>query len=240
MANQDCQICAACTQDKKLTILKGNFTPFHPQGFNYKLDSVESVVNLVKTKGSVNNTVIFYDDHAIRIIIDDSVIDRPKDTGKYPFTSSDQFDEWESFIGHPLSQKEFTDFLKRRPHGEVADVERLLAAVQKLKLVTSIVGDYQYDDNNNYTVMFKTSDGEDSAKLPSIIEVTLPLLNESDKTFNIPIELELNKPKSEDQKPTFTLECSKIKQFLREATAYEVAKLKEKLPGYLILNGSPS
>ncbi|MHB8171249.1 MAG: hypothetical protein ACYDG6_06870 [Thermincolia bacterium] len=49
-------------------------------------------------------------------------------------------------------------------------------------------------------------------------EITIPLLNESDKTFTIPVELELNKPKSEDQKPSFALKCSKIKQYLKEAT----------------------
>ncbi len=223
-------------QEKVLTILKGE--AFSPIGTFYRLDSIEAVAELVKAKGSKEHTVIFYNDDQIDIILDDSIMDRPRDTAVYGFKPSDLFIEWNSILDKPISQKDFVNFLKQRTPKELADLGMLLAKVQNLKIATQIMGDYQYDDNNNFTVMYKAKDGEGQVTLPSILEVTIPILYGSDKNFALEIELELNKPRSENEKPSFTLSCRQLKRYIREATEYEVERLKTMLPGYLILAGA--
>jgi len=86
--------------------------------------------------------------------------------------------------------------------------------------------------------MFKSKDGEGNVKLPSVIIATIPLLNESDLIIPLEVELELRKPKSENEKPGFVLTCPKLSRYIREATDHEVEKMKEALDGYLIMAGS--
>lgn len=222
----------------KVTILHGNVDVHQFQGTKYQLDSVASVIELVRWKGSKEKTVIFYDDQGIRVILDDTILDRPQDRATYGFKFADSFLEWRKILDSSLSQKKFVDFLKRRPFDESLVVEPLLAQVQNLKLMTQIVGDYTYDDNNNITFMFKTKDGEGMTKLPTVITISLVVLNESDYSQNIEFELELRKPKSEDEKPLFIISCPKLQRYIKEAVEHEVGIMKEALKGYLIMAGN--
>lgn len=221
-----------------ITILHGNVRVHQFDGTDYKLRSMDAVIELVRERGSDENTVVFYNKSKVQVILDDTLMNRPQDRATYSFEWSDAFDEWRAIFGKPQAQKDFVDFLRRRPVGEVLEIESLIATVQRLNLVTEIVGDYQYDDNNNITFMFKSKDGEGSAKLPRIIIVNITLLNESAKVFDLEVELELRKPKSENEKPLFVLTCPKLQRYTNEAVDYEIKRMKEALDGYLILAGS--
>jgi len=204
----------------------------------YNLESINSVIELINRRGSKERTLIFYDDKQIKVVLDDSITDRPQDQATYVFMASDDLQEWQGIMNTPLSQKLFIDFLRRRPGKEIVEMETLLASVQCLKLATEIVGDYQYDDNNNIVFMFKTKDAEGSAKLPSVLNVYLQLLNESELMQCVEIELEIRKPKSENEKPVFVLTCPNLKRYLKVAKKYEINKLEHALEGYIILAGS--
>lgn len=222
-----------------VTILHGNIEVYQFKGVKYSLDSIGSVIELVNQRGSKERTLIFHDDEQVQVILDDSITDRPQDKAVYRFELSDAFKEWQKVLGVPLNQKQFVDFLRHRPETEIAEIDSLLATVQYLKLATEIIGDYQYDDNNNITFMFKTRDAEGSAKLPSVLNVYLQLLNESELVQCVEVELELRKPKSENEKPTFVLTCPKLDRYLKVAKEYEINKLKHALEGYIILAGRP-
>jgi len=226
------------TQEGIIEIRNAEFKIHQFQGTGYSLKSIGSIVDLVKRKGTSRNTVLFYTGEAVQVILDDGIMDRPQDRAYYDFCISNEYSEWKKILNTPLSQKDFIKFLQRRPEGELPGIENLLVSIQYLKLATQMVGDYQYDDNNNLTFMFKVGDVEGSAKLPHVITVNIPLLNESDLITSLEIELELNKPKSENDKPTFVLTCPKLSRYLKEATDYEIEKMKEALPGYLILAGN--
>lgn len=237
MSNENVERVHITPVGDKVTILHGNINVHQFQGTRYWLNSLASVVDLVKWKGSKEHTVIFYNDEEIQVILDDTVMDRPQDKATYGFTHSEPFKEWKAVLGDVLTQKEFVEFLRRRPQGEITEIETLLSTVQRLKLATQIIGDYAYDDNNNISFMFKIGDTEGSAKLPAVLNVTIPLFNESDKVTKLEVELELRKPKAENEKPVFVLTCPKLNRYLKEAADYEVAKLKGSLDGYLILAG---
>lgn len=218
-----------------VTLLEGDAYQF--KGTGYSLDSVNAIVELVRRKGSPENTVIFYNDAEIGIILNDSVMDRPQDKATYKYAFADTFMEWKGILGGAFSQKKFVDFLKQRPDSEMEFAEPLLAKVQNLKLLTEVVGDYKYDDNNNFTIMFKTKDGEKSTKLPTKFSLDMVILKESDFSQLIEFELELSKPKSQDERPLFTVTCPKVQRYVKQATDYEVGRLKKELTGYMILAG---
>lgn len=224
----------------KVTILHGDLgNVFQFRGTDYKLESIQAVIDLVQRKGSPERTVLFYNEQAVSVILDDSIMDRPQDKATYGFTLSDAFAEWQNIFGRAMSQKSFVDFLRRRPVGEIEDLDQLLGTVQNLKIATEIIGEYQTDDINNITLMFKSADGEGSAKIPRLLQVTLILLNESDFEQTIEVELEWQKPKAENERPVFVLSCPKVQRYIKEAVDNEVAKLKAALDGYLILAGAP-
>lgn len=133
---------------------------------NYKANSMQSVVDLVKEKGSIPATVIAYDTDdisraCVQVIFDDTVQDNKLDKAQYDFQYSEDLKDWEDIFGKRLNQKELVDFLRRRDEDEVCHIDDLIAQIQKLKLMTTIMGDYQYDDDGNVSVMYKETGGEE-------------------------------------------------------------------------------
>lgn len=239
MSNAKVEIIA--DEESVVTILEGE--AYQPRGFTYNLKTVASVIELVKEKGSKENTVLFYNEDGINVILDDSIMDRDKDRAACAFVGSDELKEWQRTIGMPLRQKPFVDFLKLRGKAEMLDIDgmdirdEVLAKVQAFKVATQIMGDYSYDDNNNFSVMFKTADAEDSVKFPACFYVRIPMIYGDANKSVIEVELQLNKPTSENEKPSFTLSCPRMERYWRDAVEMAADELRKGLDGYLILNG---
>jgi hypothetical protein len=209
----------------------------------YNLYSMKSVISLAQTKGSRANTVISYSDVSVKVILDDSIQDRPLDRAVYCFEKSQQLLDWEKIFDKALPQKDLVDFLKRRADSEFIESEfareKLISQVQKIKFITEIKGEFEYDDNSNISVMYKETNGtEGIMQLPGQINICITLLNESDWLGEMFVELELIKPKAEGEKPVIKLTCPKLKSHMLENIMYEVNKLKTALPEYLILSGN--
>jgi len=211
---------------------------FQYQGFRYEAQSTDSLISLVKAKGSKAYSVIGYTKKQVVVIVDDMIKDRPQDIIAYPYQYSQQYLEWSRILnGAKLTQKEFVDFLKRRELDEVYNLDELLASIQKFRFVTNISGDFVYDDNNNYTFAIKVGDAEGTMRLPTSIAAVIEIFNESDFRQDINIELEIEKPKSQDDKLMFHLSCPTLQRYLDEAVEREIFKIKTQLDGYLIVAG---
>lgn len=205
----------------------------------YNLNSMSAVIDFVERKGTVENTVVFYNGSDVRVILDDSIQDRPLDQAMYPFNLSDRFKNWGEVFGRRMNQKDLANFLRRLELDELPDRDMLVANIRKLQVITEIKGDYEYDEAGNVSVMYKESNGREGLMaLPSLIEPYMPILNESNYEASIEVELELIKPKSEDEKPAIILTCPKKDLYIKDAIEYEVHRLKEALPEHLILAGS--
>lgn len=220
--------------------LAGEFE-YHYKGFAYVAQSTQAVIDLVKhlTGEKSGNTIIFYDNERVAVIVDETIQARPQDTISYRFQESLELQDWKKVFGRPLTQKEFIDFLKRRAPEEVQDCDRLMAAAQTIRMATEITGDFLYQDNNNVTVAFKIKDTESATTFPSTLTIYVPIINESGKEDELEIELQVNKPKGEGEKLTFQLDCPKFARYWREAVRAEIDTLGEELPGYLLVAGSP-
>ena len=209
-------------------------------GFQHTADSTGSFIDLVKAKGSQEGSVIAYNENGIKVILDDRIKDRKQDTVNYQYKKSLQFREWEGILvkGCVYDQKNLIDFLKRREPGEIDNVELFMAALQNFKFVTNITGDYTFDDRNNYTFSIKIGEAEGTVRIPQIIMANVEIYLESGLTQSMEIEVEVQKPKGEGEKPLFRLSCPKFERYLVMATENEVNKVKKDLEGYLIIAGS--
>ncbi len=224
----------------ELIVRQGNAENiFQYDGFNYSAYSTDSLIALVKSKGSAANSVIAYDETGVKVIIDDKVVEREQSRLDYRFRESIQFREWKEILrGATLDQKTFIKFLQRREEGEVHDIENLMAALQNFKFVTNITGDFSYDDRNNYTFAFKVGDAEGMLRFPQKIYANIEILNESGLMQEIEIEIEVIKPRSEQDKLSFELSCPKLERYKRQAVDNEINKIKTELEEHLIVTGN--
>jgi hypothetical protein len=209
------------------------------KGYQCSVRNLDSLIELVRRKGNSNVSVIFYNDTGVHVVMDSFEEERPQDTATLKFRNSDEYQEWAQIIGQRINQKTFVDFLRRRPEGQVEDIESLLAAAQKINFATTITGEASYEDTNNVTFVFKMGDVEGSARLPRILIISMPLIHGSDSIMDMEVEMEFVKPKADNEKPYFVLTMPKYDRYWREALEYEIEKLKEELPGFLILEGEP-
>lgn len=209
------------------------------QGFRHTARSTASFIELVKRKGCAegDRTVVAYTDQGIKVILDDAVKDRPQDTVTFDFTKSLELSEWEKVWGKPVDHKSLADFLTRQDASQVQGLEFFLEAVRNFKYTSVIDGDFSYDDRNNYTFAVKIRDQEGSVKIPKTLFLKIPLIEESEFLQTIEVEVDFQKPRSEQEKVLFLLSCPKFQRYWREAVSHEIAKVKQELAGYLVVAG---
>ena len=224
-----------------LVIRTGDATPIYTyKGFSYTADSTDSLIALVKAKGSKANAIVAYNADGIEVILDDTIVERKQDRLAYKFKNSIQFEEWKNILtrGCSFDQKEFIKFLQRRETGEIENIESLMASIQQFKYVTNIAGDFTYDDNNNYNFAIKIGDAEGTVRLPQFVFAKIEIYLESGLVQTMEIEMEVIRPRGEGEKPMFNLSCPKLSRYMQEAVDYEIKKLKKELDGYLIVAGN--
>lgn len=224
----------------EVVVREGQAAPiYNYKGFDYSAESTQSFVDLVQAKANKAAAVIAYNARMVQAILDDTVLDRKQDTVRYEYKYSQQLQEWLKVLnGYTFNQKEFIDFIRRREEGEIPDAEKLLLALKNFKYETIITGDFTYEDNNNFTCMVKVGDAETTISIPKFIFPVIEIYNESGFNQTMEVEIEVIKPKSNDEKVQFKLCCPKYKRYEKEALENEVQKVKDGLPDFLIVAGN--
>lgn len=206
--------------------------PFNYLGTVYRALSTNAFCDLVIAR-KTDFTVAGYHDKGFSAILNDSITDAERDKVTYLFEDSLQMEEWNAVLDDSLSQKQLINFLKcrRQDIPEVPEYETLLYNLQNFKFVQNIEADYSQTDNNNYTFAFKSRDGEGTVKLPQQFAANIELIKGSNYIQEIEIELEIHRPKSADEKPTFVLHCPKMRRYQEIAKDHEIDKLINALNG---------
>ncbi|MEG0431020.1 MAG: hypothetical protein RR420_05355 [Anaerovoracaceae bacterium] len=220
----------------QVKVFTGTAECYQLKGAKFDIESTQSMIDLINRKSNKEVAMILYNENGIKTILDDTISNRTKDIAYFQFNASLQLKEWKRILKNGLTQKEFVNFLKLREDEEIQDIENIMANIQKLKIDTKIAGEYE-DDGNNVTFVFKSKDGEEMSKLPKLIYAQMPIIHDG-KEFKLEFELELIKPKTEEEKPRFVVSCPKLERYWKQAVESEIDALKEALDGYLILNGS--
>lgn len=209
-------------------------------GRKFVAGSHRSFVELVKSKADKDNAVVAYNASGAKCIIDDKVVNMPFETIKYEYSLSIQAKEWGEILfskGRVFEQKNIIDFLKIRTEEELPIVDTLLNSIKNFKYALKISGDYTFDDRNNYTVAIAVGEMEGTIKIPTLIEMQMELFEESGFKQIFEIEIEILRPKSENEKPLFKLSCPKYLRYEKEAKDNILEKIKADLAGYLVVAG---
>lgn len=210
---------------------------WNPRG--YSLQSTQSVIDLVLKKSVPENAILFFNESNISCVLDDKITDRPLDKVTYDFKESPDLADWGGIFNKKLAQKNLINFFKRLPDDVEIEPSKdsLIASFSNMKFVTNIVGDASYDDNDNLSFMFKSSDGEGCCKIPHYAYIKMPLINGSKFEPVVELEIEVNRPKNEGDKVSVVISCPKLSRYWRDAVDEEVKVLKEGLKDFLILEG---
>lgn len=217
--------------------------PFDYQGFQYKADSLNAFVTLIKAKATApDRCVVFYNDGGYHAILDDTVKDREQDVVVYDFKKSVQFGEWAEILekGEIFGIPAFVRFLQRREPGEVEELDKILFAAQNFKYVTTIDGDFKFDDRNNYVFAVTVNDTGTTVRLPQTMLATVEIYKDSGWKQCVEVELDIHKPKEAGQPPAITLLCPKFARYLEKAKEQQHAELVNRLDGWLVVAGKPS
>ena len=216
--------------------------PYEYKGFQYKALSLFSFVSLVKSKGSMEKSVIFHNELCFHAILDDTIMDRRHDTITYQLSKSLLFDVFSKILvdSAAFSVPEFAKFLKRLSAEEIPAIEKLLYGVQNFKYVQNLSGDFSYNNNNDYTFCIKSSGVEQTLKIPQSFSAEIEIFKDSGffQTFEIEIEIEI--PKSQNDGPYFVLSCPKYKYLLEKALKNQVLELAAEFDGWLVVAGQPN
>jgi len=168
------------------------------------------------------------------------VQDREQDVVYYSYAWSVQFEEWRDILLKEtiFSVKGLADFLKRREAHEICNIDELLYAVQNFRYVTNIQGDFSFEDRNNYTFNVKINEAEGTVRVPKTLNVNMELLKGSGFFQDIEVEIEVYRPKNQDEAPGFLLSCPKFDRYIEDAKKHEVETLLALLPNYLVVAGN--
>lgn len=200
---------------------------------------MDSLANYVKTWGDQEKTTIFANLDGVTVVLDET---DPLKTAGLSLVHSFPFKEWNAALtGQSMDQKQFKEFLEKR-FGDVYDGVSLLSKVSNIQLTTTIQHDGSFDDENNYSVVFKqATDGkEDTMKLPKQFKVTVPLFEGDDTLYDLLVDLKLRVPKSSEERFRFEIRCHDLGQILRNGMKDQIAKLKGLMDGWQVYAGKAS
>lgn len=198
--------------------------------------SIDDLAAYLQRWGTQGNTAVYCNKDSIIAILDET---NSLQTAKFAVRWSTAFDQWKQALAQTFNQAAFKEFIERR-QVDIVDGISLLNVVENLKLTTTIEHSGQYDNDHNYSVIFKESTGGESAvKIPKHFTVLIPL-SDGDQAYSLQVELKLRKPKNADEKFTFSLKCWELEDVLRDAMNNRIEQLKDLLDGWQIYAGSPN
>lgn len=226
------------TEQNEVVVREGRASEiFEFRGRSFQAESHKAFCTLVKTKASVDNAVVAYNDSGLQCILDDTVRGHGFERVNYKYQYSLLAKEWLKILGQgaTFEQKEMINFLKRQELGVIDEFDVLMYAVQNFRYALKIEGDFTREDDNNFTMMIKKGEMESMVKIPKFIYVNLELFEESD--FMQRIEVEVEAVINQNEKPRFELSCPKFQRYEKAAKEDMLKHVKEDLKEYLVVAG---
>jgi hypothetical protein len=197
--------------------------------------TIEDLAAYVIRWGKQDDTVIFCSKDRIKAVLDEN---EPLQSVAFEVEPSAAFAQWRKALSNAFTQADFKEFVERR-QADIVDGITLLNVVEDLKLTTTIEHDGKYDNEHNYSVMYKESTGGESAvKIPKHFTVLIPLSEGDPQAYSLKIELRLKKPRAADEKFLFSLKCHELEDILLDAMNNRIDKLKGMLTGWHIHAGN--
>lgn len=197
----------------------------------YTFTDTKSFISYVMQYGDFMEGIIFFNEKGVKMYFDE--ISRVEQVS-LPFEKSL---ELRTFLGSggskAFTQKAFLKALEMFPKC-VTDAASLIPNIERLQ-ISSIVEFESNIDPHNLTFMYQDKAGKQTGTLPKRLELRLPYFEGSENNMIIVADIEIEKPKSETEKPIFTLTDPMAERTERDAVNAEVATISKALPTWMFI-----
>ncbi|MDD5304673.1 MAG: DUF2303 family protein, partial [Elusimicrobia bacterium] len=170
------------------------------------INDLGSLIAFLKKWGDPAIATIYWtDEHVIAVLNEEDLDsgDGKQDRVTFSFERPYVARKWLDAIGNTFGHKKFRDFLEGRWQ-DIAEGSTLFARISNLSLAQTFNYDGKINDDHNYQLAFKSETGPDVATLPKVLTVTIPMLEGSEKTYNLVLKLKMTMPETDKPTPSFS------------------------------------
>lgn len=202
---------------------------------SYTTKDTESFIAYVDKYGNPKTGIIFCQDAGLEMYFDES-----SRTEKVilPFEYSL---EYRTFFQRGnderhFSQKEFVKALETFPD-IIEGADLLLPNIERLKLEATVEFESNLDDRD-HVFMYREKGGSQTARIPKQLILRLPVFEKAKNKMTVLADLEIQRPKSAEDKPVFILRDPRRERTIRTAMEAEVDTIKKALKNWMFVWGS--
>lgn len=202
---------------------------------SYGVGDMNSFVTYVHKYGDSKDGIIFYSSAGLFMFFDEK---NRVETVTLNFKKSIELEAflYTDGIERSFDQKSFAKLIETFPEC-IEDHQALLPNVQHIKMDATVDFESKIDDTD-HIFLYKEKGGTQTAKLPKRIMLILPYFEGSENKVTIQADLEVYRPKSEDERLRFTLSNPRYQATEREAIELEVSTAKKALSKWFFVKGA--
>ncbi|GEM_PF-3963598 len=207
--------------------------PVYPHSTRrYHLMDTQSFIAAVRRYGNPETGIIFYNEHGITMFFDErSRAEKITLDFKPSLELLTFIPEGEKVF----TQKKFLKALESFPDG-VENAMFVIAEIKKFRMEQIINFESEIEDGY-HTFIYKEKEGRQTGKLPKHLTLRIPFFRESTIVREILCDLEIQKPKSADDKLQFTLIDPRFEYTKRDALRAEIEMIKSELNDWFFVYG---
>lgn len=204
---------------------------------NYQASEAGSFVKYVLGYGDREKGIIFFNDKGLTMFFNES---SRVESVRLPLLSSLELRTFLGDMGNGrrFDQKAIVKAIETFP--DVIDGGAIIRTyLEKLKLDTTI--EFESDiDTRNHTFVYKEKTGSQTAEIPKQLRLYVPYFEGSANRVEVTVDLDIQRPKSADEKVSFSLTDPKAERTKRDALKLEIDTIQKALVGWMFVQGEPA
>lgn len=206
----------------------------------HELLDAESLVTFANRYGTMDNSLILYDDDRVQFVINELVDRGERELVLLNWKYSPEWKAWTGLLTAPVDHRTLLTHLILQQH--TLEQPDILARCRDVKatFTANIESDLR-TEKETIGVVFKSQAGESLIKFPSAFDVILPCLDvdleDATKWVRLPVRLEVQLPREPNQPVMFQLLSPTLNAVRRERLGDAMRFVQDELPGWTIVRG---
>lgn len=207
---------------------------------NHQINDYQSLIGFVKRYASKESSLIMAARDVVSVVINEQQERGVRECAKLPLLASEDWKAWSGIIGKAITHRQLVTVARNQEHNLVSG--ELLSAISSISARGNLDFNSEVTDaGESFGVTYKSAKGEQLAKFPKVIDLSLPVLELDEDTGEASkarLKLQVNMPSSPTEDVTFTLTCSLWNLAWRQRVRSLVDQIRKDLPDYTVLAGA--
>ena len=204
------------------------------------LEDVESFIDYTLRYGDEADSLVFFNDDRLELVIDDEIERGDPELIVMPFETTPEFLAWDGILGGKVGHKALLTHVMTNIH--TLDDPSLLIAMRKVSYKAGIQNNSDIQDHSKDIGVRFVVNGEDSlVEFPKELTVCVPILAEDvldeRSWMKAKVRLQVDLPDLPGDPVAFTLLCSEWPTLVRQRTAKVAAQVKKGCEGFAVIRG---